>query len=151
MTVAAPSGRPTENSYFTRLTGLSIPKRELGRLLEGEMNLPGEVYSMKQITAHLRDVLELTQDESARLLGLSRGTLLKDVPPSRDVLDWLYALSRSLATMSQVLDTPMLTLKWFRTPNPALGGARPLEKFRTRYGQEQVEDLIDGLLDGNFL
>ena len=106
MTIAALSIRPTESGYFTRLTGLSIPKRELEQLLEGELNLPGDVHSMKQITAHLREVLELTQDDSARLLGLSRGTLLKDVPPSRDVLDWLYALSRSLTTMSQVLESP---------------------------------------------
>jgi len=151
MTVATRSNQRTEDNYFTRLTGLSLPEHELSKVLEGESDLPSEINSMKEITANLREVLGLTQEASAHLLGLSRGTLLKDGPPSRNVLDELYALSRSLLTMSQVLSTPAQTLAWFKTPHPALDGETPLDKFRTRYGQEQVNDLIDGLLDGNFL
>jgi uncharacterized protein (DUF2384 family) len=146
MTAAAPK---TTLSYFEQITNVTLPRVELERLIEGQASVPPEGHSMKTITQRLKDVLALTQDESARLLGVSRGTVLKAGPPTQDVLDRLYALSVSLDTMSGMLGDQAVF--WFRTPNPALGDARPLDKFRTRYGQEQVEDLIQGLMDGNFL
>ena len=146
MTATSLRAQPT---YFELLTNITLPKSQLARLLEGEAPMPPEAHSMKVITQRLKEVLALTQDETARLLGVSRGTVLKVDAPSEDTLDRLYALSVSLDTMRHVLGDQVVA--WFRTPHPALDQASPLGKFRTRYGQEQVEDLIQGLLDGNFL
>ena len=134
---------------FDRLTGVALPPEQLARLLEGDAAALPSGHSMREVTQRLKTVLALTQDETARLLGVSRSTVLKNGPPSVDVLDRLYALGRSLDVMTQVLGEHAPA--WFRLPNPALSGARPLDKFRSRYGQEQVEQLIQGLLDGNFL
>lgn len=133
---------------FQTFTNLSLSPDQLDPLLSGEHPLPSHIHPMRAITAGLGEVLGLSQDESARLLGISRSTALKPTPPSPDVLDRLYMLSQRLELMQDVLGEH--ADEWFVQPNPALNGARPIDRLRTRKGQAQLDDLIQGMLDGNF-
>ena len=133
---------------FTTFTNLSLLPDQLDPLLSGDHPLPADIHPMRTITAGLGEVLGLSQDEIARLLGISRSTALKPTPPSSDVLDRLYMLSQRLELMQDVLGEH--ADGWFVQANDALDGRRPIDLLRTRKGQAQLDDVIQALLDGNF-
>ncbi len=134
--------------FFSNVTNVDPSERQLSPLLSGELTPPAGVNTMREIGGRLRQLLDISQEESAKLLGVSRSTIAKAEPPSGDVLDRLYAVGKRFDTVQAMLSDG--ADEWFRTPHPALGGERPLDLLRTRYGQDQVDDLIQGLLDGNF-
>ncbi|GAA5513927.1 hypothetical protein Dcar01_02676 [Deinococcus carri] len=137
-----------DHSFFAALTNVSLPEGQIAPVLSGEAPVPSGAYTMQVITRQLKQLLGLNQDESARLLGVSRGTVIKAAPPTGDVLDRLYMLSDRFQIMQDLLGDQ--ADDWFLHPNPVLGGARPIDKLRTRHGQAQLDDLIQALLDGNF-
>lgn len=134
---------------FTALTNLSLPDDQIAPVLSGDAPIPDTAYPMPVIARQLKQHLHLSQDESARLLGISRGTVTRHVPPTGDILDRLYVLSSRYSLVQDVLGPH--ADEWFRTPHQALGGMRPLDALRTRHGQARLDDLLQGLLDGNFL
>lgn len=146
--MAAPSQHRAIPVFFQHVTNVDLNERQLPPLLSGERPPPVGAHTMRDIAGQLKRFLGISQDEGAKLLGVSRSTLAKAEPPSGDVLDRLYAVGKRFDTVRAVLGDQ--ASNWFRTPHPALDGERPLDELRTRYGQDRLDDLIQGLLDGNF-
>lgn len=134
--------------FFPSVTNVDPNERQLSPLLSGDSPPPPGANTMRVIGGRLRSLLDIGQEESAKLLGVSRSTIAKAEPPSGDVLDRLYAVGKRFDTVQAMLGDQ--ADDWFRTPHPALGGERPLDLLRTRYGQDRLDDLIQGMLDGNF-
>jgi uncharacterized protein (DUF2384 family) len=133
--------------FFTALTNLTLRGDQIAPVLSGDTPVPDTAYPMPMIARQLKQHLHLSQDDSARLLGVSRATVTRAAPPTGDILDRLYVLSSRYGLVQDLLGTH--ADEWFRTPHPALNG-RPIDALRTRHGQAQLDDLLQGLIDGNF-
>jgi putative toxin-antitoxin system antitoxin component (TIGR02293 family) len=98
--------------------------------------------AVDQIKAHAA----LTDLELARLLGMGAATLRR-ARAARTKLDAttsdrLYRLSKIVAIAEEALETPENAMQWLRRPQPALGGAVPLELLVTQAGADEVETLL---------
>jgi putative toxin-antitoxin system antitoxin component (TIGR02293 family) len=88
----------------------------------------------------------LTDAELARLLGMGEATLRRaraaraKLDPATS--DRLYRLTKVVAVAEQALETPANALQWLRRPQPALGGAVPLDLLVTQAGADEVETLL---------
>lgn len=94
----------------------------------------------------LKARLALTDAELARLLGIGEATLRR-ARVARSPLDSttsnrLYRLSKVVAVAEDVLEDAANAKSWLRRPQPALGGAIPLELLTTEAGADEVETLL---------
>jgi len=131
--------------YARRLATLLSERKqetpELGRW--HERILAGlEFGAVDKIKAHAA----LTDPELARLLGIGEATLRR-ARAARTKLDAatsdrLYRLSKIVAVAEEALESAENAMSWLRRPQPALGGAVPLERLVTQAGADEVETLL---------
>jgi transcriptional regulator with XRE-family HTH domain len=89
----------------------------------------GQAKTKPTAVGNLRERLTFTQAEFARLLAVSvrsLATLEGGTGPSEPLARRLTELERLTDALSEVIAQQSLG-KWFRTPNPAFGGSKPLE------------------------
>ena len=147
-TPTPPPDKAASVPYFTRWTRLSLPPGDLLRLIGGELQVPVEVDSLREITAALQSTFGLSVDEAVRLLGVCRMLALRRDPPDLDVLDRLYMLGGLLDMLAG--GTGETAVAWFTQPLPILAWQRPIDLCCTRSGLARVEDVLQGLHDGIF-
>jgi putative toxin-antitoxin system antitoxin component (TIGR02293 family) len=134
-----------KRTYRRRLGALLEPARGEVRELDRwhERILAGlDFAAVDNIKQHAA----LTDAELARLLGMGEATLRRaraaraKLDPATS--DRLYRLTKVVAVAEQALETPANALQWLRRPQPALGGAVPLDLLVTQAGADEVETLL---------
>jgi putative toxin-antitoxin system antitoxin component (TIGR02293 family) len=100
----------------------------------------------------LKGALRLTNEELARLLGVSIRTLARWIP-GRSKLDAvsgdrLVRTAQLFALAGEVLEDDTAAVRWLRSPQPALGGAIPLAYVATDVGARAVEALLGRMEHG---
>ncbi len=98
----------------------------------------------------LREALDVGTDELAQLLGIPRRTLTKRQSEGVFKLAESNAISRVARVYKETLDffsDEADTLRWLKTPLPALGGA-PLSLLDTDPGADAVSTLLTQLAWG---
>lgn len=140
------SGAAGPNAYVL-LLGLDTP--ELPRLLKDiEKGLPFRVY--ERLTRNM----SVPSDQLLGLVNIARRTLLRRRTEGRfspDESDRLLRAARLFgAALSLFEGDADAAVVWLQEPQPALGGAIPLEIARTEIGSREVEDLAYRLEQGVF-
>lgn len=96
----------------------------------------------------LREGLGLTQEELARLIGVSARTVSRwengESEPTALALKEILRWQRMLARLREVFTTEALP-QWFHLPNESLGGRTPFEVACTLNGEEEILNLIGRL------
>ncbi len=98
----------------------------------------------------LREALGVSTDELAQLLGIPRRTLTKRQSEGVFKLAESNAISRVARVYKEALDffdDEVDTLRWLKTPLPALGGT-PLDLLDTDPGADAVSTLLAQLAWG---
>ena len=101
----------------------------------------------------LKDTLEITETQLARIVGVARQTLIRR-RKSQGVLH--VAEADRAAMLARVFNMALSyfdhnrehALGWLKHPNPALEGETPLERADTAIGKEDVIDLIGRMEHG---
>lgn len=104
---------------------------------------------------HLRERLNLTEQEFARSLGVSAKTLqrLAKQPGARLTPvqgDRLYRLARLTAFAEEVFENAERAHQWLLEPQRGLGHRAPLALVQTEAGAREVEDLLGRIEYGVF-
>jgi putative toxin-antitoxin system antitoxin component (TIGR02293 family) len=115
---------------------------------------PGEVVEriwaglpMSEFEA-LRALLQLTDEELAEKLAISRSTLIRRKKAGRldrEESDRLVRFARLYARAVEVLATEEGARAWLKTPARALGFKAPLTYAETEAGAREVESLLGRL------
>ena len=92
-------------------------------------------------------------DEIAAIIGLSRATAYRQKARSEAGLRAVYSdracrLARVMALAQSVLEDEEKARAWFREPNRALNGERPLDLLDTETGSAQVVRVLNQLEHG---
>ena len=98
--------------------------------------------------------LGLTNEELASVLGVSPRTVAR-LDPAKSHLDAvsgdrLVRSARLYAIAAEVLEDDAAAARWLKSPQPALGGAQPLELAQTDVGSRAVEALLGRMEHGVF-
>ena len=100
----------------------------------------------------LKDSLEVTEAQLARVVGIPRQTLVRRRVRGvlrRDEGDRAATVARVFNTALSYFDGNREHARdWLKHPNPALAGETPLERADTATGAEDVIDLIGRLAHG---
>ena len=98
--------------------------------------------------------MDLTNDELAAVLGVSPRTLarLDSAKSHLDAVsgDRLVRSARLAAIACEGLEDEGEAARWLKSPQPALGGAIPLELAQTDVGSRAVEALLGRMEHGVF-
>ena len=101
---------------------------------------------------HLKDSLEVTDAQLARVVGIPRQTLVRRRVRGvlrRDEGDRAATVARVFNRALSYFDgNREHALEWLKHPSPALAGETPLERADTSTGAEDVIDLIGRLEQG---
>ncbi len=101
----------------------------------------------------LRDLLGLTEERMAGLLGMSRATLHRRKAHGtldRAASDRLVRFARLLARASDVLGSEKAARSWLAAPAVAFRGECPLDFADTEIGAREVEALLGRIEHGVF-
>lgn len=101
-----------------------------------------------------KEALGLTNDQLASVLGVSTRSVAR-LDPAKSHLDAvsgdrLVRSARLYAIAVDVLEDAASAARWLKAPQPALGGAIPLELAQTDVGTRAVEDLLGRMEHGVF-
>lgn len=136
--------------YFKLLTQLQQPPSFVLLTRHKAVNFDQHIMPTYRDTGNrLRELLGLSLECTADVLGVSRSTASKETPVTVDSLDRVHSLAVNLARAQAVFGDDAVA--WFTTPHPALGGLSPLELQRTRYGERELTTFIQNMLDGAFI
>ena len=94
---------------------------------------------------NVRKALDLTVDELAEVLAISARTLSRRKKSNLlapDESDRVYRIARVFAHAVDVFGSRQKAARWFKKPNPALGGTEPLAVFDTDLGTQMVDDIL---------
>jgi len=97
--------------------------------------------------------LGLTKKELASVLGVEPRTVARlDANSRLDPVsgDRLVRSARLYAIAAEVLENGSAAARWLKSPQPALGGAVPLELAQTDIGSRAVEALLGRMEHGVF-
>ncbi|MFH1724705.1 MAG: antitoxin Xre/MbcA/ParS toxin-binding domain-containing protein [Elusimicrobiota bacterium] len=99
-----------------------------------------------KMLARLQERLGLSQEELARILGVSSRNLSRWLSgeignPGESHFQNLLAIEEIVGEAGKALKPDKIAL-WFRTPNPALADLRPLDLLASRSGQARVKSLL---------
>lgn len=141
--------RKGEQGPYSHVMLLGLDSVELPGLLEKvERGLPFRAYE------RLARNTALQNDRLLRLIDVPRRTLLRRRSEGRfspDESDRLVRAARVFgAALSLFEGDREAALSWLDEPQPAFGGAVPLEMARTEIGAREVEDLAWRLEQGVF-
>lgn len=100
----------------------------------------------------LKEALGITNAELAAVLGISPRTLAR-LDPAKSRLDLvsgdrLVRVARLFAIATEVLEDVDSAVHWLKSPQPALGGAIPLQRAGTDVGARDVETLLGRMEHG---
>jgi putative toxin-antitoxin system antitoxin component (TIGR02293 family) len=91
-------------------------------------------------------LLQLTNDQLARLLGVTARTLARWNPSGGRLdpvaSDRLYRAARVFSMAAEVLEDAEKAIRWLKSPQTALGGRIPLDFIETDAGTRAVEALL---------
>jgi putative toxin-antitoxin system antitoxin component (TIGR02293 family) len=148
-------------SYIQQLRG-TPPEGVVSSVLREEPPLkdsPGDVVAlvrkglpMAEFHA-LAEWLDITEEELAPLLGISRATLHRRKKSGRLEMpesERLIRIGRLLARATEVLEREKAAREWLRTPAVAFRGETPLAYSDTEIGAREVEYLLGRLEHGVF-
>ncbi len=104
------------------------------------------------LVVRLQELLELTDEEAARLIGRSRSTYARyrsqgkqlGVPEAERAVRYARLVGLADETFGSLGEARA----WMREANYALGGAAPMEMARTDPGASIVRDLLEGVQRG---
>jgi len=103
---------------------------------------------------HFIRTANLQRDEAIDLVGISARTLVRRKEQGRlspEESDRLVRAARIVSQTQQLFEGDVAAVnRWLRTPQPALGGATPVEYAGTEAGAREVEALIHRLEHGVF-
>ena len=145
-TVAAADGVPDKEVGFSSSSVLREPEATyvIGKVRDG---LPlAEFHS-------LRELLGLTEERLAGLLGMSRATLHRrkaDGTLDRSASDRLVRFARLFLRASEVLGGEKAARSWLAAPAIAFRGECPLDFADTEIGAREVEALLGRIEHGVF-
>ncbi len=106
----------------------------------------------REVLAGVQEALGLTQGELARLLRVTPRTLQRQGERlTPELSDRLYRLLRLYERALLFHGDRERAVRFLRSPNPALGGRRPLDLAGNEAGFEAVLDLLDSLEEGVYL
>lgn len=101
---------------------------------------------------HMKDLLHLTDNEFAEVLGISTRSLSRmrraggRLSPVSS--DRLFRVARIFALAKDVLEGESEAIEWLRRPQAGLGGRPPLDLLGTDAGAREVEDLLGRIEHG---
>jgi putative toxin-antitoxin system antitoxin component (TIGR02293 family) len=97
-------------------------------------------------TQQPQEALTLTREELVTLVGVSMFSFAQWQSGKRPLestsSDRLLRCARLYALAQQALDDREAAMRWLREPQPALGGAIPLQLARTEIGTRAVSEVL---------
>jgi putative toxin-antitoxin system antitoxin component (TIGR02293 family) len=126
----------------------------------GFKNIPEESFKLhemiltgvkKDVVTTIKECLDLTIDELAQLLPISKRQLqryTKDSILSLEDTEHVIALADVILSGYQVFDSPKEFKEWVDSPNVSLQGKPPLMIMKTIYGCGLVKTVIERALHG---
>lgn len=105
-----------------------------------------------ELATELQELLDLTDTETARLLGRSRSTYSRrraqnaDLGPSE--AERAIRVLETIALAAETFGSTQEALDWIQEENEALGGSRPITLLETGPGTTIVQDLVNGMQRG---
>lgn len=104
---------------------------------------------------HLQELLELTDRETAELIGRSRSTYARyrsrDAELGAADAERALRYARLLSFAADTLGSLDEARHWMKEENYALGGTSPFELAKTEPGANVVYDLLGGLQHGHIV
>lgn len=105
------------------------------------------------LATHLQDLLYLTDEEAAHLIGRSRSTYARYRNQNRDLgtaeAERAVRYARLLALATETFGALDEAVAWMREDNFSLGGRTPFDMAETDPGARVVHDLLLGLQYGH--
>lgn len=105
------------------------------------------------LAVHLQELLELTDDEAAHLIGRSRSTYAryrnKDKTLGTAEAERAVRFAQLLLLAAETFGSLEEARSWMRESNHALGGRAPFDMAETDPGARVVSDLLLGLQHGH--
>jgi putative toxin-antitoxin system antitoxin component (TIGR02293 family) len=106
-----------------------------------------------RVAAELQELLRLTDEETAHIIGRSRSTYARYRSQDKDLgtaeSERAVRLTRLLGLAAETFGSLSKAVDWMRETNAALGGNVPLEMAETDPGATIVRDLLLGLQHGH--
>ena len=104
------------------------------------------------LVTHLQQILDLTDEEAAHLIGRSRSTYARYRKSGKDLgvpeAERAVRYARLLALAAETFGSLGKARRWMREPNYALGGATPLQLAETDPGATIVREQLLGVQHG---
>lgn len=105
------------------------------------------------LATHLQKLLDLTDEEAARLIGRSRSTYARFRNAGRDLgmaeAERAVRLAQLIALAAKTFGSLNEALSWMHESNYALGGRLPFDLAETDPGARLVRNLLYGILQGH--
>lgn len=95
--------------------------------------------------AELKELFDLSSESLAEVVGVSKATLNRRRPEhllTGSEADRVVRFARLFAIALEVMGTEEHARAWFKSPQVALGGSKPLDYALTEIGAREVEDLL---------
>jgi len=129
-------------------------RRVLGKVIKKADDLTQLVrrgLPATSVTA-LADKLDVGNAVLSRTLGIPQRTLTRRLSRGSRLTaaesDRTVRLARVYASAVEMIGEEGKAVEWLRTPNRALGGARPLDQLDTDLGVRAVEDILGRIAYG---
>ena len=101
----------------------------------------------------LLQLLDMTEEELGRLLGISPATLHRRKKEQRLAMpesERLVRFARLIGRSMEVFGSEEAAREWLKTPNPGTAAETPLSYADTEFGAREVENLLGRLEHGVF-
>lgn len=106
------------------------------------------------VIERLAETFKTSVGEVQRIIGVSRATGTRrrtsKTPLRRDASDRAFRMASTYALAANVFEDPENAREWFKEPNRALRGERPLELLDTDVGTQQVVRLLNRIEFGTY-
>lgn len=101
----------------------------------------------------LRELLALTEEDLAPLLGISSATLQRRKKTGRlgtTESERVVRFARLFGIATEVFESTAAACQWLKTPNRSTAGESPLHYADTEYGAREVENILGRIDHGVF-
>lgn len=139
-TLTSTTGPPTKDTARWIAQVASLDRQKADEMIRS--GLPFDYVS------GLQELLNLTDDEAALLIGRSRRTYSRYRNDNRDLgapeAERVVRLARLVALAAEVFGSIEEARSWMREPNLALRGRAPIKLAETAPGASIVRELLEG-------